>query len=60
MQGDNHSELARYALETLYQKMGKDRELKRICGVAYRQRKKQQEQEHATSLHMLTSPNMTL
>ena len=60
MQGDNHSELARYALETLYQKMGKDRELKRIRAVAYRQKKKQQEKERATSLQMLTNRNMTL
>ena len=60
MQGDNHSELARYALETLCQKMEKDREIKRIRAVGYRQRKKQQEQERATSLHMLTSRNMTL
>ena len=60
MQGDNHSELARYALGTLYQKMGKDRELKRIRAVAYRQKKKQQEKERATSLQMLTNRNMTL
>ena len=60
MQGDNHSELANYALETLYQKMGKDRELKRIRAVAYRKRKKQQEKERATSLHMLTNRNITL
>ena len=60
MQGDNHSELACYALETLYQKMGKDRERKRIRAVAYRQKKKQQEQERTTSLHMLTNQNMTL
>ena len=60
MQGDNHFELAHYALGTLYQKMGKDRELKRIRAVAYRQKKKQQEKERATSLQMLTNRNMTL
>ena len=60
MQGDNHSELAHYALETLFEKMQKDREIKRIRAVGYRQRKKQQEQERATSFHMLTNRNMTL
>ena len=54
MQGKNHSELARYALETLYQKLGTDRERKRIRAVAYRLKKKQQENERTTSLQMLT------
>ena len=60
MQGDNHSELAHYALENLFQKLEKDRETKRIRAVKYRQKKRQQEQECANRLHMLTSRNMTL
>ena len=60
MQGDNHSELARYALETLYQKLGTDRERKRIRAVAYRLKKKQRENERETSLQMLKNQNMTL
>ena len=60
MQGDNHSELAQYALENLFHKLEKDRETKRIRAVKYRQKKKQQEQQRATRLHMLTSQNVTL
>ena len=60
MQGDNHSELAHYALENLFQKLEKDRETKRIRAVKYCQQKKQQEQQRATRLHMLTSQNVTL
>ena len=60
MQGDNHSELARYALETLYQKLGTDRERKRVRAVAYRLKKKQRESEHEYSLQMLKKQNMSL
>ena len=45
MQGKNHSELARYTLETLYQKLRMDWEQKRIRAVAYRLKKKQRENE---------------
>ena len=60
MQGDNHSEFAQYALENIFHKLEKDRERKRICAVKYRQKKKQQEQQRATRLHMVTSQNVTL
>ena len=60
MQGKKHSELALYALETLYQKFGTDRERKRIRAMAYRLKKKQRENERETSLQMLRNQNMTL
>ena len=60
MQGKNNSELACYALETLYQKLGTDRERKRICAVAYRLKKKQRESEREYSLQMLKKHNTSL
>ena len=41
MQGDNHAELAQYALENLVHRLEKDRETNRIRAVKYRQKKKQ-------------------
>ena len=60
MQGKNHSELAHYALETLYQKLGTDRERKRIRAVAYRLKKKQRENEREYILQMLKKQNTSL
>ena len=60
MQGDNHSELAQYALENLVHRLEKDQETNRIRAVKYRQKKKQEEQQRAARLHMVSSQNMTL
>ena len=60
MPGDNQTELTQYALENIFHRLEKNREKNKIRAVKYRQRKKQEEQQCAARLHMISSQNMNL
>ena len=60
MPGDNQAELTQYALENIFHRLEKDQEKNKIRAVKYHQRKKQEEQQRAARLHMVSSQNMNL